>query len=587
MMLTILFAACSNIPKNAAIAVIDDPALDAAVAKARARLMASRKFDRFDVTILIRQTDGSWRRGSYNPAAAFYPASCVKLPYLTAAMRWCRDNGKPYDHLDYCVRPMIEKSDNIQTGVVVDAITGAPNYSPAALDETYQAWYKKRLYTENFLASFGLLENQTVIHKTYPSNSGESPVGAEKIARDERGMNLMQPLASAMLMQKIIDGAIEPDALAYMRELLAHARHDSNSAFGHSLPPGTIFENKTGMAYDTVEEIAYVILPNGREFIIAGFSNGRDNQEKPPYDVVGISPFSEMIIEELGLDDGCPPKIKIDNTDAGFSASGGWQVETALVDKWGENYLAAPAESGAKAAWNLNVPESGLYEVYIWYPEDPAHSASAPFSVIHAAGTSDVKVNQQIHGGFWYKLGDYPFEKGGGVIELTSANLGVVVADAVMAIKWHDAVSPQTGEDVIVDDDYGAPHYIETGEWRSVNNKGFMGGNFRYANISDDATAVWTANLSTDGWYDVFAQYRSMLDGAAMAKFAVHSADGEFICYADQSKNILKWVRLGRFRFNAGENKITLMASGSSGGMRVIADAVRFKLATPADTGSK
>ncbi|HRR32349.1 MAG TPA: hypothetical protein P5557_13750, partial [Candidatus Sumerlaeia bacterium] len=73
MMLTILFAACSNIPKNAAIAVIDDPALDAAVAKARARLMASRKFDRFDVTILIRQTDGSWRRGSYNPAAAFYP----------------------------------------------------------------------------------------------------------------------------------------------------------------------------------------------------------------------------------------------------------------------------------------------------------------------------------------------------------------------------------------------------------------------------------------------------------------------------------------------------------------------------------
>lgn len=587
MMLTLMLVSCSGIPKPAAVTVRDDPALDSAIAKARTRFMASRKFDRFDVTILIRNSDGTWRRGSYNPGVASYPASCVKLPYLAAAMRWCRENGHPYDHLDYCVRPMIEVSDNVQTGVVVDAITGAPNYSPAANDETYQAWYNKRLYTENFLASLGLLGNQVVMHKTYPSNSGEGPSGAEKLARDTRGGNLMQPLASAMLMQKIIDGEIEPGATAYMRELLAHNRIDPDSAFGYGLPPGIIFENKIGMAYDTAEEIAYVVLPNGQEFIIAGFSNGRDNQEGLPYDVAGISPFAEMIIEELKLDAGCPPKIKVDNSDSAFTATGRWNLEAVLADKWGGNYVAAPAGSGAKASWNLNVPEAGLYEVSIWYPEAPAHSTSAPFSVIHASGTSIININQQKRGGFWYKLGDFQFEKGGGVIELTSAAFGVVVADAVMAVKWHDAVSPQSGTDVIVDNDYGAPHYTETGAWLSTNNKGFMGRSFRHAKISDEATATWTANLTTAGWYDVFVQYRGVLDGATMAKFVVHSADGEFACYADHSKNILKWVRLGSFRFNAGENKIMLTTSGSSGGKRVIADAVRFTLTVPAAPESK
>ena len=44
--------------------------------------------------------------------------------------------------------------------------------------------------------------------------------------------------------------------------------------FGNGLPAGTILYSKSGNAYDTVEEIAYIILPNGKEIVLSAYSNG-------------------------------------------------------------------------------------------------------------------------------------------------------------------------------------------------------------------------------------------------------------------------------------------------------------------------
>ncbi len=43
---------------------------------------------------------------------------------MASSMAWCHEQGLSYDCLDAHVRPMIEVSDNFQTGVVVDIITG-------------------------------------------------------------------------------------------------------------------------------------------------------------------------------------------------------------------------------------------------------------------------------------------------------------------------------------------------------------------------------------------------------------------------------------------------------------------------------
>src|ERR1035438_1441074 len=108
--------------------ITDDAALSAAVREVRDAFLALRarsqpKFTRLAMTILLKEADGAWRRGGVDAEQTAYPASCCKLAYLAAAMHWCREHGRPYDALDADVRPMMEHSDNVATGRVVDAIT--------------------------------------------------------------------------------------------------------------------------------------------------------------------------------------------------------------------------------------------------------------------------------------------------------------------------------------------------------------------------------------------------------------------------------------------------------------------------------
>ncbi|HPB32461.1 MAG TPA: hypothetical protein PLB62_13485, partial [Candidatus Sumerlaeota bacterium] len=175
-LLLILALALNAGADTQAFTITNDSNLNTIIAQARADFLAIKPYvTRLDATILVPGTNGTWKRGSYNPDAIAYPASCVKLPYLAAAMYWSRINNKPYDYLDWCLRPMIVDSDNYATGDTVDQITGAPNYTTSTYDATFWAWYEKRLFTENFLNTRGLLENQTMIHKTYPTNSGSTP----------------------------------------------------------------------------------------------------------------------------------------------------------------------------------------------------------------------------------------------------------------------------------------------------------------------------------------------------------------------------------------------------------------------------
>ena len=443
-------AACLSLPALAdtqVFTITDDGNLDQALAQARADFLAIKPYvSRLDATILLPDDDGTWRRGSYNPNAIAYPASCVKLAYLAAAMYWERTHGHPYDYLDWCVGPMVAESDNYATGETVDEITGAPNYQTTTYDATFWAWYNQRLFTENYLQSRGLHENQVVLHTTYPTNSGSSPSGAELLARNYRGPNMMQPKCSASLMLEIVKGAIEPGATAYMRALLASDPWGGNSEFGFGLPPGSLYENKLGLAYDTLEDIAYVVLPNGREFVLAAYSNGFQGPEPGnpyPWDASLLGVFCEMVIDELGLTVGCPPKIRMDNTDAAVAVTGSWDVitdQTVDYDMFGDSYLSTLSEHSATASvtWDLNVPFTGQYEICVWSPQKST-ATTVTYTVNHAAGATDVDVDQTHCGGRWFKLGDFGIDAGQGSVVLTNAARRrdrVVMADAVKITKW-------------------------------------------------------------------------------------------------------------------------------------------------------
>ena len=110
---------------------------------------------------------------------------------------------------------MLVDSDNVATGVVVDAVSGAPNGPVEGAD--YDAWFRRRLVTEDLLSRHGLLDGQRLANKTYPTNSGATPVGLERLALERHGRNLMHADAAARLMHAIVTGEFGWPAARYLR----------------------------------------------------------------------------------------------------------------------------------------------------------------------------------------------------------------------------------------------------------------------------------------------------------------------------------------------------------------------------------
>jgi hypothetical protein len=203
-------------------------------------------------------------------------------------------------------------------------------------------------------------------------------------------------------------------------------------------------------------------------------------------------------------------------------------------------------------------------------------------------------------------MGTYPFQAGSYDVEL-SADTGehgrtkYVIADAVRAVKPGEATptptptvsptptpTPTPGTDVVVDNDYGAPWYVETGTWTTSASTGYNGGTYRFCYGGEDATATWTGALSDTGNYDCYTMFRQSTNRVTAAKFIVHASDGDHTVDINQNgDNIMVERYIGTFPFNAGDNSITLDALNSTpSGDAVIADAVRFLLssATPTPT---
>lgn len=92
--------------------------------------------------------------------------------------------------------------------------------------------------------------------------------------------------------------------------------------------------------------------------------------------------------------------------------------------------------SQGAALWIPHIPERGHYAVYATYQSYPSSVPDAEYLVMHAGGTTCIKVNQQMGGGTWVYLGTYEFlggQRDDQMVILTnhSSHTGVVSADAI------------------------------------------------------------------------------------------------------------------------------------------------------------
>ncbi|MEN8202161.1 MAG: xanthan lyase [Bacteroidota bacterium] len=74
--------------------------------------------------------------------------------------------------------------------------------------------------------------------------------------------------------------------------------------------------------------------------------------------------------------------------------------------------VEAQKEASSFIQWVPDIPEAGMYAVYISFHADPENADDAHYSVYHAGGVTEFSVNQQMGGGTWIYLGRFKFDEG-------------------------------------------------------------------------------------------------------------------------------------------------------------------------------
>jgi hypothetical protein len=301
---------------------------------------------------------------------------------------------------------MIVESSNVATGEVVDAVTGAPNGPVEGADVA--AFIEKRRYIERIIEGAGLLGNQRLFTKTYPTNSGPEPAGLEELAWKQLGRNMMSSNLAASLMLAIVSGAIEPQATAYMRALLRRPTFSDQGSLGSGLPPGSLHENKVGVAFDTLEDIMYAELPNGRRLVVAAFSSGWVADEPEPWDVVRLGRFTELLVARLALASGLPPA----------------------------RILEPSRVADGSYSFRLDPPEDGKYEIAVWYASNAGRTPAALYVVDDLDEGRRVQLDQRVWGSRWVKLGDFRLRRGVGTVSVSGTAPGTLDSGKLRLTRW-------------------------------------------------------------------------------------------------------------------------------------------------------
>ena len=315
-----LLAAPAALPAPATL----DPTVQSAVERAHAAFLATQPFKRLNLSVWVQDAPGQpWRGGEVAPTEQVYPASIVKLPFAIDSVITCRERGLAPDCQRDDLVPMVVDSDNVATGRLVDGLTRTIDHhdtpltpglqavpapaDPAEREAVYARWLHERRHTERRLESLGLLGGMRLFSKTYPTNSGEEPMGFEARARRELGRNTMSAQDAARLMRALVDGDIDAatgaPVLATLTPLLTRSRFTLQSSLSAGIPPGTRQLGKMGTAYDTLQDVVMLDWPDAgtRRVVIAAFSDGLDQTQPEPFDGWRLGGLTALLLPALQL----------------------------------------------------------------------------------------------------------------------------------------------------------------------------------------------------------------------------------------------------------------------------------------------
>jgi cell wall-associated NlpC family hydrolase len=152
------------------------------------------------------------------------------------------------------------------------------------------------------------------------------------------------------------------------------------------------------------------------------------------------SPEVTAAREDLAEEERLPDYSQtVDNTTEGAFQASGWKEKRGSLSH-GNSFVAAE-RAEAPARFEVRIPTSNDYSVYVWWP-GVADAGVARYSVQTASGTKSEEVDQRSNSsGMWVKLGTYAMEEGQRSVEVAAkpVNGGQVFADAVAVVRGEAA----------------------------------------------------------------------------------------------------------------------------------------------------
>ena len=108
------------------------------------------------------------------------------------------------------------------------------------------------------------------------------------------------------------------------------------------------------------------------------------------------------------------PPIIIDNHDSQTSHTGTWSVSGGPnpYDPIDPNADSVFSRDGTTFTWHFSPPQSGVYDVSMWWTTYASRSTDIPVEIEHEGGTDTVYINQQENGGQWNSQGRFYFQTG-------------------------------------------------------------------------------------------------------------------------------------------------------------------------------
>jgi Carbohydrate esterase, sialic acid-specific acetylesterase len=131
-------------------------------------------------------------------------------------------------------------------------------------------------------------------------------------------------------------------------------------------------------------------------------------------------------------------------------------------------------------------------------------------------------------------------------------------------------------EEIIIDNDDGAPTYVETGTWTTSGITGHDGLTYRFTTEAPPfASAEWNFTVTTTGSYEVYAIFRTGSNRPTGARYTVTHFGGSSEVIVDQTgDSSIVELLFGDFVFESGvTGSVSLDNTGSAG--YHIADAIR------------